>query len=281
MSNRIKRLLVLDATFLAYRAHYSTGRLMYGDTKIGVAFGILRDLDTFIGLFSPDVFIFAFDYGQGGLRLQVDPSYKRARRERVLTKEEQRFQQSFVDQVSHLQQMILPEMGYKNILRVKGYEADDIVAQVCIDADPNEDVVIVSADEDLFQCLTSTVSLYNPAAKQMVTAQRFKEQWGIDPAQWATVKSIAGCPGDGVTGIRGVGKVTAIKWLRGQLDPKCKRFNDIETQLDLCAKNLRLIRLPFPGLELPRIREDEVTEKKRIDMMLRLGIRGRRVTAME
>ena len=104
--------------------------------------------------------------------------------------------------------------------------------------------VIVSTDQDLWQLLSGDrVTVWNPRTKKMLTEQAFRERWGIGPSQWADVKAIAGCPGDGVPGVPGVGEKTAAKFMAGRLKDTTKAYNRVVEANDLWERNLRLVRL--------------------------------------
>lgn len=90
------------------------------------------------------------------------------------------------------------------------------------------------------------------------------------------MKALAGCTGDNVKGISGVGEITAAKWFAGTLNPTSKAYQDINDQLEVHNDNLPLVRLPFPGLELPGLRDDEVTEERKIKVEIELGMRPSR-----
>jgi 5'-3' exonuclease len=62
------------------------------------------------------------------------------------------------------------------------------------------------------------------------------------------VKALAGCPGDNVIGVHGVGEKTAVKFLGGHLKEDTKAWRAILGATELWRRNLDLVRLPFPGV---------------------------------
>jgi len=191
--------LIVDTTYLCHRARHTTGGLTHRGDPTGVAFGVLRDIEKFTDMFSADVCVFAFDYGGPGLRHEVYPKYKAHRRAEDRSEEEEEELQIFFDEVRKLYSEILPALGFRNIFRFRGYEGDDIVAQVAQDIKAEDSGMIITGDHDLFQCLRSNVHLYRPSFAykegRVMTLRSFREEWGILPDQWAQVIAIAGCVG--------------------------------------------------------------------------------------
>ena len=276
--------LLIDVSCLAHRAWHTTGGLSYQGDPTGVLFGVLRDIEQLRNQFTDDnsgleyrsTCIFAFDSGGAGLRGQIEPSYKSNRR-KELTEDEEIALQGYRQQVQRLYRELLPEMGFRNVSKVKGYEADDIIAYYAERMPVRHQGIIVSSDNDLWQCLRPNVSWYSPTKKQTITFASFKEEWGIYPSDWSRVKAIAGCSSDGVVGIRGVGEKTAVSWMRGQLKESSKKYQAIMHGLDIVSRNMELVKLPFEGLKLPKPRSDSLVESSQV--YDKLGIKQGRTTA--
>lgn len=267
--------LLVDCHYLCHRAFHTTGGLSHAGVPSGVAFGVLRELENLSNMYSPSRCILAFDHPGKGLRAIEYPEYKSSRRNYECSDEEKEQLEMFREEVNRLRLEILPELGYRNVLCEKGYEADDIIAAFAGQIHVKDSGVIVSSDGDLLQCLRENVVLYNPRTKKVTTSQSFREEWGIYPQMWASVKALAGCDSDDVVGIRGIGEKTAAKWFSGKLKASSAAYKKISENLDVYNRNIDLVRLPYPGLELPEVREDEVTEARRVKMNLKLGIRSR------
>lgn len=275
--------LLVDATYLARRAWHTTGQLSHAGRGTGVAFGFLREMEKQTGLHLPDRIVLAFDSPGPGLREGVFPDYKINRRRRrkeladdPVTADQER---DYYSQLNRLEQEILPAMGYRNIVSAAGYEADDIIAQAARDLDPNDWAVIVTSDEDMWQCLKCNVCWHNPMSGRTVTAVSFSEEWGINPDVWASVKAVAGCDTDDVPGIKGIGNKTAAKWFAGTLKPGLVSCHKISTGIETYTRNLPLVRLPFPGLVLPEFMPDDLTSQRHAAVFRELGFkqgRGRK-----
>ena len=268
--------LILDVSALAYRALYAIGGLSHQGIETGAVFGFFRSVMDLMELHQTRRVAFAFDRGYGK-RLEIDKSYKSNRGKKELTEEELDVHRSMRLQVYRLRTDYLPKIGFKNLLWRDDYEADDVIAQVCLDLPKDQETVIVSGDHDLFQLLTDRVSMWLPGKNQPYTKEHFVKQWGIGPEQFADVLAMAGCPGDGVIGIHGIGFKRAVAFLSGTLKPASKAYEAIVRDDKIWRMNLPLVRLPFPGIGSFELQEDgELDWQPTLD---RLGMKtlGRRV----
>lgn len=274
----MKRLLLVDGNNLCHRAWHTTGGLSHMGMSTGVAYGVLRDVKAFEELYQPTHTVWAFDYGRGGLRRDIDPEYKQNRRDAAekRTEEEQEAFLNLVEQINRLQKEILKKVGYRNVWAVRGYEGDDILAQTALGLDDEDEGIIVSTDNDLWQCLQHNVICLNPITKGIMSRESFKKKMGIEPGLWSQVKAMVGDKADNVTGIKGIGPKTAVSWFTGKLKKDSKKYQAIDENLALRNLNYKLVHLPLEGLVLPPLQEDQVTENKRRMVMEELGIRSSR-----
>lgn len=269
--------LLIDGTYLARRAFHAIEHLSYRGVSTTVAFGFIRELDNQRHLRLAERVVLAFDYGGAGLRGELMPGYKASRRARHSTKDQPdqikaEQETDFRAQLKRLRRKILPDLGYRNVVSAKGYEADDIIAAAADSLPEGDEAVIVTADKDMWQCLRPSVSWYSPATKKFVTSESFRDEWGIEPAQWASVKALAGCPTDDVPGIKGIGEKTAAKWFAGTLKAG-KAYERIVNDLEVHNRNMPIVKLPFEGLKLPKLHADDLTDKRRREVFSELGFR--------
>lgn len=276
----MKTWILLDVSYLCYRAFFTTGRLEWGGDPTGVIYGFLRDLSTFkaqfMGYGEPRL-VFCFDHGKL-LREELCPGYKESRRRNV-DDEQAVAIEGMRNQVEKLKWTYLEQLGYSNIFFQKGYEADDIIASLVKFTIPKGDTtVIVSADKDLYQLLSKRVMMFNPAKQELVTAKYFRQKYGIGPEHWADVKALAGCHSDCIPGIVGVGEKTAIKYIRGELKPTSAAYKRIESAVDTesatraLATNYVLVRLPFDKCKVFQLSKDNPTENSWRDLTEKLGM---------
>lgn len=270
--------LLLDVNYLCYRAFYSTGGLSYEGQLTGVTFGVLREVLKLEDLFNTKRVVFCFDVGRPK-RCDDLPSYKSNRRShKEMTTEEEAVYSQFRQQVDLLRKSYLPDIGYRNVCWHDGYEADDILASIVkYSLNDGDEAIIVSSDNDLYQLLSIPgVTIWNPRISKIETAVTFQREWGIPPSRWVHVKAMAGCSGDNIKGIEGIGEKTACRWQAGQLKSGSKAFERILAGHAVYTRNLPLVRLPYPGVKMFDLTEDEVDDQKWKMVMDRLGFKSMR-----
>lgn len=237
-------LIIVDCNYICHQAKHTLQYLSHEDQPTGVIFGFMKRLYKFAGEFETSRFAFAWDSGES-LRRELFPEYKESRR-REKTPEEQELDGLAYHQFDLLREKVLPALGFNNNFIAEGYEGDDVIASILGSNNFKTLPVVVASDNDLFQLL-GKCRLYNPSTEKMYTRSDFKDEWGLYPDDWVMVKAIAGCSGDGVPGVQGVGDKTAAKYLRGELK-KGKIRERIHDSKDILERNLKLVRLPFKGM---------------------------------
>lgn len=267
-----KTVVILDVSNLAYRSLYTTGDLSYEDMATGVLYGIFRDILFFLEKFSTTHMVFCFDSGTWR-RKRIYKGYKSGRLRKLgeMTDEEAQVRTDLRQQIKKLYEKWLPEIGFHNLFKEDGYEADDIIASVC-GSYPDLWKAVISTDQDLFQLLDENTVIYNPVQKKLINQHTFESTYGISPSSWAMVKAIAGCSSDDIPGIKGVGEVTAIKYITGQLPPSTKTYQSIKEGHTTIENYAQLTQLPFPGCPEYKIREDSVDRKKWDGVMYEMGM---------
>lgn len=107
----------------------------------------------------------------------------------------------------------LKERGYP-MARVKGYEADDVIATLArIYGESWPEVWLVGADKDLAQCVTDNVLQLVPKhgerAEQFRGPAQVREKFEVTPEQIPLFLALVGDKSDNVPGVPGVGPVKA------------------------------------------------------------------------
>jgi DNA polymerase-1 len=235
-------MILVDSNYICYVAKHSLKGLSYQEKKVGVIFGFLRQILSLAKVFETNKFIFVWD-SQSSLRKEIFPAYK-ARRKTNKTEEDLELDALSYPQFDDLRNTIIPYLGFTNNHIQIGYEADDLIAVITKTGD---EYIIVSADEDLYQLLSETVSLYSIRKKQLYTAKNLYKDYGVTPKQWAMVKAISGCSTDEIPGIVGVGEKTAAKYIRKQLPFNTKTHQSILKGTEIIRRNTPLVDLPFKG----------------------------------
>jgi 5'-3' exonuclease len=248
-------LIVIDVSNLCHRAwHALAGRGDMPSSPKDVIYSFLLTLGRLQRNFATDRFAFCFDHTVSERR-KIFPEYKQKRKELAIAEARQRG--ILNEQIRALGKVHLPALGFSNIFRARGMESDDLMAAIARSRKQDE-IILVTSDNDMLQCLRKNVSIYSPSTRKLITPDTFMETYGIYPKQWADVKSMAGCQTDGVPGLLGVGELSALKYLRGELKKTAPQYYWItcekgQKQIEGC---LRLVKLPFVGCPVPEITED-------------------------
>ena len=244
--NKVK--ILVDGRALCYASMFwALNRFSdWKDIKGAILYCFLVKLEAASKAFRTNRFIFCWD-SETSLRKQLYPEYKAKRKHDEETEQ-------YIEFFAVIQKEILPRIGFTNNLCIDGYEADDIIASIA----KNENkmpLVIYSEDSDLYQCLKPNVCMMSvkrascEAKPSIMTPSRFVDMadvfGGVETSQWADVKAIAGCKTDNVEGIRGVGYITAAKYLLGKLKGNKKAL--IDNSKDTIEFTGKLVRLPFAG----------------------------------
>ena len=211
-----KRLLVVDALNMYFRAYIVNPTLSTNGQPIGGTVGFLKILQKLCRETRPDEIVICWD-GEGGSRKKklVNKGYKEGRKPirlnrdiRNLTDNEEMenkvWQQTrLFEYLNNLAviQLMLPEV-----------EADDIIAQVGQSPQYNGwQKVIVSSDKDFFQLCDGETVVLRPIQKEVMTSSTIVEKFNIHPSNFALARAIAGDKSDNLPGIRGAGLATIAK----------------------------------------------------------------------
>jgi|HubBroStandDraft_6_1064221.scaffolds.fasta_scaffold267531_4 5'-3' exonuclease len=248
--------LFIDVPNAAHRAYFGWGLGLGGHNTAKrnavCLYGLLRDLSSLINAYVPNRIVFAFD-GEGSARRKLVSTYKsrKAYPERDWAKKnvKQQIEAMYIHQ--------LQALGFTNLYKEEGYEADDMIARVMkdhFDLSEDDSAIIFSSDKDFYQLLDRGVFVQDPLTKQPYTVSRFTDEWGIQPNQWPLLKAVAGCTSDTIPGVKGFAEKTAARWIRGTLGKREGNSNGFQNKVELVEseemqelikRNLQLIKIPF------------------------------------
>ena len=267
----MKTNLIIDCNNLAYSSFYIFKNLNYLEKKTGVIFGFIQQILSLAKKFESTNFVFCWD-SKKSYRKLIYPEYK-ANRRKELSNEEKADLKLAYNQFAELREKILLEMGFNNVFMQTGYEADDLIAKVVLD-NQNKKNIIVSTDQDLYQLLQYSVLIHNIRTKKIFLWKDFANKYNAAPNLWVRVKAIAGCSTDNVIGVKGVGEMTAIKYLQDKLqEGKIKsRIKSQEGQA-IIKRNIELVVLPFQGRKKLRIdfQKNDLSKEKFIEVFMQYG----------
>ena len=201
-------------------------------------------------------------------RKQLYPAYKKGvDKEGNIVEKDQTEEEIAFDKEAYFHfgvcREIVEAVGFKNSFSQAGTEADDVLAIICQEDKENE-FVMVTSDEDMFQCLQYNCSLFMFGKKKFMNRRMFEEKYNISPEKWHMVKAIGGCSSDKVPSPKGVGEGTAIKFLNGELKPHLKSYQAI-MDYKFKGRNKKLVTIPIPQTKPVVFSKDEATMEKVVE----------------
>jgi 5'-3' exonuclease len=126
-----------------------------------------------------------------------------------------------------------------NWTEIEEAEADDVIATLVSREPAGRDILIMSADRDMYQLVTDRVLVLNTAmrpGRRLIGPKEIEARYGVPPSAWCCRTGPAGDASDGIKGIRGIGQVTAARLLRGGL-----RLEDLPASGRLSGRTGQLV----------------------------------------
>ncbi|MHA1345025.1 MAG: hypothetical protein ACTSO3_01360 [Candidatus Heimdallarchaeaceae archaeon] len=251
----------IDLSYIAHRARCTTGNLTHEDIPTGVLYGFFQELYDICKnppVSSNKIVIFADS--KKSYRERAFPGYKK-RRHDSRTPEEQKQIDIMHLQVDKLKNKIFPKLGFP-IFKQVGLESDDLIAYAAEKLTwKKQKGIIITSDQDLYQCINPYVKWYDPGKKLLMDMESFEEKYNLIPATWGMVKGLGGCTSDCVPGLKGVGEKGAIKYLTGKLSKKYKQYRTIEKSTNEYKEWAELTVLPHKKTKSFEIYEPEYNIK--------------------
>lgn len=205
-----KRLFLLDAYALIYRAYYALIRAPRVTTKgfnTSAIFGFCNTLDEILRKENPDYIAVCFD-PKGGHTFRHD-SYPEYKAQRDKQPEDISLSIPYIKDI--LKAYNIP------VIEQEGYEADDIIGTLSRMAEAaGLDTYMMTPDKDYGQLVTDHVFMYRPALRgegfEVRGPSQICERYGIErPTQVIDLLALEGDASDNVPGCPGVGEKTAQK----------------------------------------------------------------------
>lgn len=207
-----ERILLVDGNNCLMRAHFKFKNKWFSNGKIptSAVYGFFKILYSNIVRFKITSVVVCFDCHRSKLRTDMYPEYK-AHRKRISEDWDQIFKVQFP-----IIKRILRNLGIVYVWdnkRINEMESDDYLALLyqknCL-----SQVYLLSSDEDFVQLLAfPNIKLINPSKDMLVTPKNCKDVYGYTPEQAVDMKILCGDTSDNISGIKGVGPKTALKFL--------------------------------------------------------------------
>lgn len=192
-----ERLVLVDGSWLVFRAFFAIPSNL--KTRSGVHTNATFGFATmFRKLFSgrmPDRGAVVFDAPGVTLREQRFPQYKS---QRPAIPPELREQLPLIDRVVAANRFPM--------LRVEGYEADDVIATLTRrGVEAGMEVVIVTGDKDLAQLVGPGVRMHDTMKDVVYDAELVRKRWGVPPPRIPDLLALMGDDVDNIPGVPGIG----------------------------------------------------------------------------
>ncbi|GAB3662294.1 DNA polymerase I [Echinicola sediminis] len=255
-STASKKLFLLDAMALIYRAHFAFSknpRINSKGLNTGIMLGFTNTLLEVIEKQKPSHIAVAFDTAAPTFRHEQFEAYKANRQEQP---------EDITVGIPWIKQIV---DGFNiPILELDGYEADDIIGTIAKKAEYRDfEVFMMTPDKDYGQLVEKHIFLFKPAfmgnAVDIMGPKEVCAKWEIeDPDQVRDILGLMGDAVDNIPGIPGIGEKTAKKLLKaygtieGLLEHthelKGKQKENVEKfgQQGLLSKELATIKQDVP-----------------------------------
>ena len=287
------RVLIVDGLNLYLRAFAVNGALNDNGVPVGGLTGFLRSLAYAIREVNPTRVIIAYD-GQGGSqrRRKIHPEYKANRKpgKRITrwdafknaTEEKDAMKIQFSRLIEYLD--FLPI----NVISIDKIEADDTIAYIAHTL-LDEDVTILSADQDFLQLVNERITVWSPTKKKFYTPRMVEADYGVPAHNFLMYKVLMGDKSDNIEGVKGLGpkklpKIVPDLLTQTTLDldfilehagkgeePMHKKISESETQLRLNEELMDLKNPPISGelkLQITRLIEAPINLLSRNDFIM-------------
>ncbi len=281
-----KRLFLLDAYALIYRAYYALIRAPRVTSKglnTSAIFGFCNTLDEILRKQSPDYIAVCFD-PRGGhtFRHEAYPEYKAQRDKQP---------EDITLSIPYIKDIL--SAHNIPVIEREGYEADDVIGTLSRMASAEGlDTYMMTPDKDYGQLVTDHVFMYRPALKgegfEIRGPRQVCERYGIEkPIQVIDLLALEGDTSDNVPGCPGVGEKTAQKLIAqwGSVENMLDHLGEIKGALGkkiadnaeqiLFSKFLVTIKtdVPLDGLTIESLRRRDTDTRRLVEIYRELEFR--------
>ena len=226
--NKPKKLFLLDAYALIYRAYYAFIKNPVRNSKGLNTSAILGFTNTLVEVLEkekPSHIAVAFDPTGPTFRNEIYGEYK-AHREKM----PEDIQQSIPYIREILKAFNIP------MIEVEGYEADDVIGTLAHQAkDQGFETYMMTPDKDYGQLLTENIYMYKPKRSggeaELIDENKICGQFGIEnPRQIIDIMALWGDKSDNIPGAPGIGEKTAKKLIAayGSVENLYENINNLK-----------------------------------------------------
>ncbi|MCT6817814.1 MAG: 5'-3' exonuclease [Lysinibacillus fusiformis] len=248
------KLLIVDGMALLFRSFFASAAMghfirLADGTPTNGAQGFVRHVLTAQSLMKSTHMAVCWDMGAHTFRNDLFDGYKA---NRPAPPEE------MLPQFDMAKSLSL-QMGWQNF-GVKGMEADDLIGSMITKWQDEAEITVISGDKDLLQLLRPSTEIAfmkkGYTEYDIYTHGRFKEEYSIEPAQFAQVKAFMGDTSDGYPGVKGIGPKQALTLIQtyGSIDSVLASLGELKPgQRTKIQDNIDMLKLSH---ELATIQTD-------------------------
>ncbi|MHA7964814.1 DNA polymerase I [Paenibacillus sp. CAU 1782] len=204
----MEKWMLIDGNSIAYRAFFAMPPLTNSaGLHTNAIFGFTTMLLKLLEEQKPSHVLVAFDAGKATFRHEGYAEYKGGR---------QKTPPELSEQFPVLKELITA-FGIAQF-ELNGYEADDIIGTLTLEADKQGvSALVVTGDKDMLQLasggVTVAVTRKGVSEVELYTPEAISEKYGLEPLQIIDLKGLMGDTSDNIPGVPGVGEKTALKLL--------------------------------------------------------------------
>ena len=235
----MKRLFLLDAYALIYRAYYAFLRIPRTNSKglnTGAIFGFVNTLEDVLKREKPTHIAVVFDPSGPTFRHEAFAAYKA---QREATPEDIRKAIPVIKKI--VEAYRIP------VIQVAGFEADDVIGTLAQKAEKQGfEVFMMTPDKDYGQLVSEHIFIYKPkfgvSGFDTLGVPEVLEKWGLDHVdQVIDLLGLMGDASDNIPGCPGVGEKTAVKLLKefGSIDNLLKNSDQLKGALKIKVEENR------------------------------------------
>jgi DNA polymerase-1 len=232
MTNKKKRLFLIDGSAIAYRSYYAFIRNPLINSKgenTSAAFGFTNSMMKILREEKPDYIAMVFDTKAPTFRHELFKDYKSTRA---------KMPEEMVTQLPRIREVV--EGMNLPVIEMDGYEADDVMGTLAVQAKKRElEVVLVTGDKDFLQLVNEDIKVLNPRKSgeeiELIDQNNVVDKFGVPAEKVVDVLGLMGDASDNVPGVPGIGEKTAVELV--------KKFGNLENVLanadKVARKNIR------------------------------------------
>src|SRR5262249_31717121 len=181
--------VLVDAHALVYQLFHAVGQMSAPDGRpTNAVFGFARDLFYFREAIRPHYLIYVFDPPGPTFRDEIVSDYKAHRKPP---------DDDLIVQIPMIDQLL--EAANAPVLRIPGFEADDVIATIARAGEAlGYDIVICTSDKDCRQLISDRVRMLNLRKRLFLDRQTLLVDWGVTPEQAVDFQTLVGDSVDNV-----------------------------------------------------------------------------------